>query len=225
MIDGRALHMEDLLKGQAFDAIVFFPPYANHFDYFKSMKVELWFGGFVRNYEELRVLRKRSMRSHLGADYSREAEAFDLLERSQEWTALRVVGEWASQNYFETQKTYVSGTSRKVAPAVAATFRRALFRAIEGSDLLQCVVDRSCRVAAMRGSATQMPLPNSSVDLIATSPPYLDSVDYMYNVMLEYFWLGRRLGPRSDYNGMRRRPIGSKAQKRNTNCRAHSKVL
>jgi hypothetical protein len=79
VIDGNALHMEGLLKGQAFDAIVFSPPYANRFDYFDSMKVELWFGGFVRNYEELRVLRKRSMRSHLGADYSR-AEALDLLE-------------------------------------------------------------------------------------------------------------------------------------------------
>jgi hypothetical protein len=59
---------------------VFSPPYANRFDYFESLKVELWFGGFVRNYEELRVLRKRSMRSHLEADYSREPEAFDLLE-------------------------------------------------------------------------------------------------------------------------------------------------
>jgi hypothetical protein len=29
---------------------------------------------------------------------------------------------------------------------------------------------------------------------IATSPPYLDSIDYVYNQMLEYFWLHEELG-------------------------------
>jgi site-specific DNA-methyltransferase (adenine-specific) len=47
--------------------VVFSPPYANRFDYFESQKVELWFGGFVESYQEMTTLRKRSVRSHLGA--------------------------------------------------------------------------------------------------------------------------------------------------------------
>jgi hypothetical protein len=45
-----------------------------------------------------------------------------------------------------------------------------------------------------------------------TSPPYLDSVDYPYNMMLEYFWLGPLLGvpDRRSLNALRRRSIGAK---------------
>ena len=42
--------------------------------------------------------------------------------------------------------------------------------------------------------ATRLGLEPDSVDLAVTSPPYLDSVDYPYNMMLEYFWLGPLLG-------------------------------
>jgi hypothetical protein len=71
VIRGSALEMQDLLAGKEFDSVIFSPPYANRFDYFESMKVELWFGGFVSSYEDLNALRKASLRSHLGADLSR----------------------------------------------------------------------------------------------------------------------------------------------------------
>ena len=50
---------------QTCDASVFSPPYANRFDYFEAFKIELWMGNFVSSPEEMRALRKRSMRNNL----------------------------------------------------------------------------------------------------------------------------------------------------------------
>ena len=67
VIEGDALEETARLAAGSFDSVLFSPPYANRFDYFESQKVELWFGGFVDSYEALGALRKRSLRSHLGA--------------------------------------------------------------------------------------------------------------------------------------------------------------
>ena len=67
VIEGDALEETSRLSAGSFDSVLFSPPYANRFDYFESQKVELWFGGFVDSYEALGGLRKRSLRSHLGA--------------------------------------------------------------------------------------------------------------------------------------------------------------
>lgn len=67
VIEGDAVEEMAHLAPSSFDSVVFSPPYANRFDYFESQKVELWFGGFVDSYEALLRLRKRSLRSHLGA--------------------------------------------------------------------------------------------------------------------------------------------------------------
>jgi site-specific DNA-methyltransferase (adenine-specific) len=81
VIEGNALEMDRLLAGQTFNSIVFSPPYANRFDYFESMKVELWFGGFVDSYQATNQLRKASLRSHLGANLKRAYERFEPLEK------------------------------------------------------------------------------------------------------------------------------------------------
>lgn len=77
---GSANVVMPTLDSQSFDSVVFSPPYANRFDYFESMKVELWFGGFVKSYEELNALRKTSMRSHLGADLNQATTPVNDLE-------------------------------------------------------------------------------------------------------------------------------------------------
>lgn len=81
VIEGNVLEMDQLLPRRKFNSIVFSPPYANRFDYFESMKVELWFGGFVDSYNANNQLRKTSLRSHLGADLNRPYEPMDNLER------------------------------------------------------------------------------------------------------------------------------------------------
>jgi DNA modification methylase len=119
---------------------------------------------------------------------------------------------WVSNADDQTQKTYVSGTLKKSPPEVAPTFNRALEKAIVGLEELAGVRRSSARATVIQGDAADIQLPSASVDLIVTSPPYLDSVDYMYNFMLEYFWLGPHFGvkDRRTFNQMRRGVIGAK---------------
>jgi site-specific DNA-methyltransferase (adenine-specific) len=81
VIQGNVLEMDQLLAKRTFKSVVFSPPYANRFDYFESMKVELWFGGFVDSYESIGRFRKASLRSHLGADLNRSYNQVSTLER------------------------------------------------------------------------------------------------------------------------------------------------
>lgn len=77
IIWGNSIEEVALMEKFTFDSVVFSPPYANRFDYFESMKVELWFGGFVNSYGDMNVLRKRSLRSHLGAALQNSSESFE----------------------------------------------------------------------------------------------------------------------------------------------------
>ncbi|MBQ4073070.1 DNA adenine methylase [bacterium] len=49
---------------------IFSPPYANCFDYTEIYKLELWFGEFIKNYSDLKQLKKSSLRSNLTSDLS-----------------------------------------------------------------------------------------------------------------------------------------------------------
>lgn len=121
---------------------------------------------------------------------------------------------WVSNADDQTQKTYVSGTRSKTPPPAFATFWRAAIRACVGLSALSDARDPGSlvQVTAPRGDFG-LPVATGSVDLIVTSPPYLDSVDYMYNFMLEYFWLGPLLGvpDRGTFNEMRRKYLGAKS--------------
>jgi DNA modification methylase len=122
---------------------------------------------------------------------------------------------WVSNADDQTQKTYVSGTLKKKPPEVSPTFWKALEKARSGLRDLELARLPESTSTVIQGDATDVRLPESSVDLVITSPPYLDSVDYMYNFMLEYFWLGPLLGvkDRATFNGMRRGVIGAKNPK------------
>ena len=120
---------------------------------------------------------------------------------------------WVSNADDQSQKTYVSGTLRKHPPAVADVFWRFLRRAVNGlADLNRKRHSEAVAVIPDGADATRLGLAPGSVDLAVTSPPYLDSVDYPYNMMVEYFWLGPLLGvpDRRAFNALRRRPIGAK---------------
>jgi DNA modification methylase len=112
----------------------------------------------------------------------------------------------------QTQKTYVSGTLKKRPPGVPETFWKFFRRALTGLRELEKIRLADAKAAVVRGDASRIDLPPASVDLVVTSPPYLDSLDYMYNFMLEYFWLGSLLGVpnRQTFNRMRRSPTGAK---------------
>jgi hypothetical protein len=113
----------------------------------------------------------------------------------------------------QSQKTYVSGTLRKSPPDPRITLWRALGKASKALDELVSKRSPTGRARVVpKGDACEIPLTSGSVDLIVTSPPYMDSVDYMYNMMLEYFWLGPLLGvpTRKSFNRLRRAQIGAK---------------
>ncbi|MBN2796643.1 MAG: DNA adenine methylase [Clostridia bacterium] len=57
--------MLDYIGKESIDGIIYSPPYANCFDYTEIYKLELWFGDFVNEYSDLKLLRNSSLRSHL----------------------------------------------------------------------------------------------------------------------------------------------------------------
>lgn len=151
-------------------------------------------------WSELSALRKRID----SIDASPDERSFLLVVFS---SILRVVSNADDQS----QKTYVSGTLKKNPPPVLKTFDKAFKRALIGQTELSRVSHLGT-ASVINASSTSIPLDDGSIDLIVTSPPYLDSVDYMYNMMLEYFWLGSELGveDRKDYNFRRRGYVGAK---------------
>lgn len=129
------------------------------------------------------------------------------------WAVFSSILRWVSNADDQSQKTYVSGTHRKKPRAVTTTFWHNFDRALRGlHNLEQVKHSQAHREIPDGGDAMNLPLSPRSVDLIVTSPPYLDSVDYMYNSMAEYFWLGPMLGlpTRQAFNEYRRRPTGAK---------------
>lgn len=119
---------------------------------------------------------------------------------------------WVSNADDQSQKTYVSGTLKKSPPDAWEVFERFLIKSINGIRSLDHTRSATCESKILEGNALSAPLPNESIDMIVTSPPYVDSVDYMYNFMLEYFWLGPILGirTRKEFNEMRRKSVGAK---------------
>ena len=107
----------------------------------------------------------------------------------------------------QTQKTYVSGTLRKVPPTPRSLFPRFLDKAMRGVEIYSKL--KNAPVVLQRADARTW---RSPVDLdgVVTSPPYIDSIDYIYNQMLEYYWLYDVLGLSSpdEIRALRREPLG-----------------
>lgn len=65
VIEDGAENLTKHLHENSVAMAVFSPPYCNCFNYFKMYKVELWMGGFVESYDDLKVLNRRGLRSHV----------------------------------------------------------------------------------------------------------------------------------------------------------------
>jgi hypothetical protein len=107
----------------------------------------------------------------------------------------------------QTQKTYVSGTLRKTPPTPVVLFPFFMEKAIRGMASYSAC--ERAPVLVERGDARNWSGP-AAIDAIITSPPYIDSIDYVYNQMLEYFWLYDVLGLASvdEVRALRKEPIG-----------------
>lgn len=72
IFNDSCLNSRDYIKNGSISGIIFSPPYANCFDYTEIYKLELWFGDFVNSYDDLKKLRKKSLRSHLNGELNHE---------------------------------------------------------------------------------------------------------------------------------------------------------
>lgn len=137
----------------------------------------------------------------------------DLSERTYMLVIFSSILRLVSNADDQSQKTYVSGTLHKKPPLVQDQFWRFYQRGLAGMACLNQVRHQtSTAIIPANGDALALSVEDETVDLAVTSPPYLDSVDYMYNMMMEYFWLGPILGvpDRKTFNRMRQEHVGAK---------------
>jgi len=80
VIKGDAQKISKYVEKDSINLTVFSPPYCNCFDYYEIFKLELWLGGFVESYKDLKCERKLALRSNTNADLSRPVENYDPLE-------------------------------------------------------------------------------------------------------------------------------------------------
>lgn len=66
------------LRAQSHDLVVTSPPYLNSFDYSDVYRPEMFAGGFVRNNAQLRLIRLRTIRSHVQVDWTADSSAMPL---------------------------------------------------------------------------------------------------------------------------------------------------
>jgi hypothetical protein len=81
-----ALDINSVIPKNSVFMSVFSPTYANCFDYCEIYKVELWMGDFVKSYPDLRVLRQRSIRSHLNRELGNPTYRNSALEEILSYT-------------------------------------------------------------------------------------------------------------------------------------------
>tara|TARA_Y100000589_G_scaffold132494_1_gene126290 strand:+ start:12604 stop:13917 length:1314 start_codon:yes stop_codon:yes gene_type:complete len=92
----------------------------------------------------------------------------------------------------QSQKTYVSHTNPKIPDEVFSSFSKQLelyfVEIIEFSKKIKNV-----KAEIINNSSTidlKTLLNDKVIDLIITSPPYIKAIDYIYNQMVELFWIG-----------------------------------
>jgi DNA modification methylase len=74
---------------------------------------------------------------------------------------------------------------------------------------LAAVREASGTARALAGDARHLPLPDESIDLIVTSPPYANAIDYVRAHKFSLVWLGREI---PELTEQRRRYIGAESR-------------
>lgn len=70
LYNSSCLEINKKICKNSISGCIFSPPYANCFDYTEIYKLELWFGEFIKDYSDLKALKKTSLRSNLTSDLS-----------------------------------------------------------------------------------------------------------------------------------------------------------
>lgn len=76
-------NLDKLIKNNSIDLSLFSPPYPNCFDYFEVYKIEMWLGGFVNSYNELKKYRKSAITSNLNANLKKDIDLNKICTKSK----------------------------------------------------------------------------------------------------------------------------------------------
>jgi len=118
----------------------------------------------------------------------------------------------------ESQKTYVSHTKEKTPDEVYSTFDAQRLYFIDRISSF-CEQDKIGDAKIINTSSSKpllKYLDGKKVDLAITSPPYIKAIDYIYNQMVELFWIGDLFGmqtqakqnrKKSNYVGNKQIPV------------------
>lgn len=93
----------------------------------------------------------------------------------------------------ESQKTYVSHTKIKEPEDVNSLFLTQLDFFVDRAILFSKTTNPKSRTRLIVSSSAislEKKLHGQYIDLAITSPPYIKAIDYIYNQMIELFWIG-----------------------------------
>ncbi|MCI0448571.1 MAG: hypothetical protein L0Y79_02150 [Chlorobi bacterium] len=115
----------------------------------------------------------------------------------------------------ESQKTYVSHTKLKMPEEVNNLFFQQLVLFFDRIRLFTDIVNPNLHSKVVCTSSNVFlldKLEGHNIDLVITSPPYIKSIDYIYNQMAELFWVGDLFDMQTQdkQNGKKREYIGNK---------------
>lgn len=118
-----SMDIDKMKKIREIDAVITSPPYANMFDYFEVYKIELWMGGFIKNYEDWRTLKKMAMRNNINTNLNPKdiirneifAEIYDKLQyKVKEGLIKEKRVPVMIANYFYDTKTLLTSLKEKM---------------------------------------------------------------------------------------------------------------
>lgn len=115
----------------------------------------------------------------------------------------------------ESQKTYVSHTKTKTPEEVYSLFFKQLAYYKTRIEEFSKIVSKNYSSTIFNTNSAinfkELSL-NHKIDLVVTSPPYIKAIDYIYNQMVELFWIGDlfELQTQTLQNSKKKIYIGSK---------------
>jgi len=93
----------------------------------------------------------------------------------------------------ESQKTYVSHTKIKEPKEVYSLFFKQLDLFVDRAIKFSATTNSKAKnkiIHTSSSSSLTKKLNGQQIDLAITSPPYIKAIDYIYNQMVELFWIG-----------------------------------
>lgn len=132
----------------------------------------------------------------------------------------------------QSQKTYVSHTNIKQPEEVNSVFLYQLEkfsrRISNFSKSVNIKLNKTYIHSSSTASLTKY-LNGSKIDLVVTSPPYIKAIDYIYNQMVELFWVGDLFQMQTQYkqNLHKEKYIGNKSMRKSNfiNYNPHENLL